>query len=47
MAAPGDIIRDGQRDGRGGNNTISDWSVVMPNYSLRKINQVEARRLFR
>jgi hypothetical protein len=46
MAAPGDIIRDGQRDGRG-NNTVSDWSVVTPDYSLRKVNQVEARKLFR
>jgi hypothetical protein len=47
MAAPGDIIRDGRRDGRGGNNTISDWSVVMADYTLRKISQVEARKLFR
>ena len=47
MAAPGDIIRDGQRDGRGGNNTVSDWSVVMADYTLRKISQVEARKLFR
>ena len=45
MAAPGCIIRDGQRDGRG-NNTVSEWSVVMDDYALRKINQVEARKLF-
>jgi hypothetical protein len=47
MAAPGDIIRDGQRDGRGGKNTVSDWSVVTLDYSLMKVNQVEARKLFR
>jgi hypothetical protein len=47
MATPGDIIRDGQRDGRGGNNTVSNWSVVMADYTLRIINQVEARKLFR
>ena len=47
MAGPGDIIRDGQRDGRGGNNTVSDWSVVMADYTLHKINQVEARKLYR
>jgi hypothetical protein len=47
MAVPGDIIRDGQRDGRGGKNTVSDWSMVMADYTLRKISQVEARQLFR
>ena len=41
----GYIIRaHGQRDGRG-NNTVSHWSVVMDDI-LRKINQVEARKLF-
>jgi hypothetical protein len=47
MAVPGDIIRDGQRDGRGGKNTVRDWSMVMADYTLRKISQVEARQLFR
>jgi hypothetical protein len=47
MATPGDIIRDGQRDNRGNHNTVSNWSVVMADYTLRKINQVEARKLFR
>jgi len=45
IAYPGDIIRDGQRDWRG-NNTVSDWSVVKADYTLRKISQVEARKLF-
>ncbi len=46
MALPGDIIRDGQKDGRGNNGT-NDWSVVEADYTVRTIDQAEARKLFR
>ncbi len=45
MAAPGDIIRSGQRDNRG-NGTTNDWYVVNTDGSLRKIDQTEARTLW-
>lgn len=41
----GDIIRTGQKDGRGG-NTSADWYVVEPDGSLREIDAAEARKLF-
>ena len=46
LARPGDIIRDGQRDGRKAEGTISDWSVVEADYSLREISQAEARKRY-
>ena len=45
-AAEGDIIRGGQRDGRGG-HTTSNWYVVNSNGELVKIDQVEARKLYK
>jgi hypothetical protein len=45
MALPGDILRDGQKDRRGNNGT-NDWSVVEADYTLRTIDQAEARKLF-
>lgn len=45
MAFPGDIIRTGQKDHRGG-NTEATWKVVEDNGSLSDLDQKEARRLF-
>ncbi len=45
MARPGDIIRWGQRDGRG-NKTVNNWGVVEADGTLREITQAEARTLF-
>lgn len=45
MAKPGDIIRSGQKDGRGHGGS-NDWAVVEADYDIRRIDQVEARKLF-
>lgn len=44
-AQPGDIIRAGQKDGRGGNSK-NRWYVVEPDGSTREIDQTEARALW-
>jgi hypothetical protein len=46
MAKVGDIIRYGQKDGRG-NNTESLWAVVEEGGTLRKVTMIEARKLFK
>jgi hypothetical protein len=46
MAKPGDILRDGQKDGRGNGGT-NDWEVVLPDYTTNTITQAEARELYR
>lgn len=45
MAAPGDIIRYGQRDSRG-NGTVNEWATVQADGSLRDITPAEARNLY-
>jgi hypothetical protein len=45
MAKIGDIIRDGQKDYRG-HDSINDWSVVDVDYTLLRINQVDARHMY-
>ena len=42
MAQPGDIVRSGQKDYRGGNSN-NDWLIVEADGSLRKISETEAR----
>lgn len=42
-ANPGDIIRIGQKDHRGG-NTSADWYIVQPDGSLSGSDAVEARK---
>lgn len=42
-ANPGDIIRTGQKDHRGG-NTDAGWYVVMPDGSLGACDAAEARK---
>lgn len=41
-AEPGDIIRTGQKDGRGG-NTVADWYVVQPDGTLTGVTAAEAK----
>jgi hypothetical protein len=47
-AAPGDIIRYGQRDWRAKahSDQCNEWAVVQPDGSIRDITQAEARRLY-
>ena len=46
QANPGDIIRSGQKDGRG-NGSSNDWYVVEPSGELRQIDAAEARKLYK
>lgn len=41
-AAPGSIVRHGQKDYRGGKG-IDEWAIVEADGSLRDVTQVEAR----
>ena len=48
-AETGEVVRWGQRDNRPSGkvpNTVSGWSVVKPDGSLRDISEAEARDLF-
>jgi hypothetical protein len=46
MAAPGDIVRIGQKDLRG-NRTEADWYLVEVDYSLRGVSAIGARGLYK
>lgn len=46
LARPGDIIRYGQRDGRG-NNGENAWAIAQEDGSLRIVSQSEARAQYR
>jgi len=43
LARPGDIVRWGQRDNRGG-RTENEWGIVEPDGSIREVTQPEARK---
>jgi len=45
-AQAGDIVRTGQKDGRGG-NTTAGWYVVEADGTLRKVTPAEARAAYR
>ena len=44
-AQAGDIVRTGQKDGRG-NNTTADWCVVEADGTLRKVTSAQARAAY-
>ncbi len=46
MAMPGDIIRYGQKDGRG-NGGMSEWAIAQADGSLTVVDQAEARKAYK